>query len=54
MDIIASFSIEKNFRDLLSTNVPGQTDIPGNGDRQVLSDTNASPVGFYRLGVRMP
>ena len=34
--------------------VPGQTDVPGTGGWQTLSDTNAVRVGFYRVSVRLP
>ena len=37
------------------TNIPSQTDIPGNGGMEALTDP--SPAGaqrFYRIGVRLP
>lgn len=34
--------------------VPGQMNVWGNGGAQSLSDTNATPQKFYRIGVRVP
>ena len=36
------------------TNVPGQTDIMGTDGVGVLTDTNAAPAKFYRIGARLP
>jgi hypothetical protein len=36
------------------TTVPGQIDVPGTGGMAVLRDTNAAPMQFYRVSVRMP
>lgn len=36
------------------TNVLGQTDVPGTGGLQSLTDTNTRPRAFYRLGVKLP
>ena len=36
------------------TPVPGQTDIPGNGDVLTLTDTNPPAPAFYRVSVRFP
>ena len=37
------------------TNIPSQTDIPGSGDVDALTDpTSTSPQRFYRIGVRVP
>jgi hypothetical protein len=33
--------------------VPGQTDIPGTGGLGQLTDTNAAPHKFYRVGVKL-
>jgi hypothetical protein len=32
--------------------VPVQTDIPGTGGLNLLTDTNAAPHKFYRVGVK--
>jgi hypothetical protein len=34
--------------------VPGQTNVPGTGGLQGLTDTNATSAGFYRIGVMVP
>jgi hypothetical protein len=36
------------------TPVPGQTDVPGNGDVLTLTDTNPPAPGFYRVLVKFP
>jgi hypothetical protein len=36
------------------TPVPGQTDMPGNGDAITLTDTNPPAPVFYRVSVRLP
>ena len=36
------------------TDMPGQTDVPGTGGWQMLSDTNATPPCFYRVRARLP
>jgi hypothetical protein len=36
------------------TNVPTQTDIPGNGGLRSLADSNAAPHKFYKVGVTVP
>ena len=36
------------------TPVPGQTDVPGTGALLTLSDSDAVPAKFYRVGVRLP
>jgi hypothetical protein len=36
------------------TPVPGQTDIPGNGDVLTVTDTNPPAPAFYRVSVRSP
>jgi hypothetical protein len=36
------------------TGVPGQTNLPGAGGPMTLSDTNAVPQSFYKVGVRVP
>jgi hypothetical protein len=43
-----------NLTDASWTDVPGQTDVPGNGSAQLLRDTNATPPRFYRVSVRAP
>jgi len=34
--------------------VAGQTNVPGTGSVQSLTDTNGGPAGFYRVGVKLP
>lgn len=37
------------------TNIPSQTDIPGSGELDTLSDPSATDTErFYRLGVSLP
>ena len=36
------------------TNVPTQTEIPGNGGVHSLTDSNAAPHQFYKVGVTVP
>ena len=34
--------------------VPGQPAVPGTGSLDALSDTNAAPTKFYKVGVSVP
>jgi len=46
--------VGSNAVDTIWTAVPGQVDVLGSGDLGALSDTNAAPQKFYRLGVKAP